>query len=446
MLFLQFSGRRLFFRNLLAVIAATMVALSATSCEDEGGGSDSLSVLLLAPKTATLGDGGVLTGTFINTIVTVEEDANITLRGTVLFKGGSRLVINPGVTFKGDSSVLSYLIIDRGSRIYSNGTLAKPVTFTSDKDPGSRASQDWGGIVINGRATINAGLEAEGEGDSGFYGGTNDNDNSGSITYTRVMFAGRNFSATNELNGLCLQGVGRGTVIDYVQLHRCSDDGIEMFGGTVDLKHIASTGNEDDQIDCTFGWRGRLQFAIAAPLEALGDAGFEFDNNEDNNDASPRTNVTKYNITFIRSNNTNRGARWRRGTHANLYNGYFNGAQADRCFTTEDGSTQGTVGNTLVEECGATGYTQTGGTLTWNGTNLVDNAPATPFLDKSRLTQANLATDGAAAFAPNAAPTNSGTPVAPPDDGFFDVTANYIGAVESAASNWVDGWTEFPVN
>ncbi len=445
MLFLQFSRRRLFFRNLLAVIAATMVALSATSCEDEAG-SDSLSLLFLLPQAVTVGDGGVHTGTYTNTIETVAEDANITLRGTVLFQGGSSLIINPGVTVKGDSSVLSYLIIDRGSKIYSNGTLAKPVTFTSDKDPGSRASQDWGGIVINGRATINAGLEAEGEGDSGFYGGTDDSDSSGSITYTRVMFAGRNFSPTNELNGLCLQGVGNGTVIDHIQLHRCSDDGIEMFGGTVDLKHIVSTGNEDDQIDCTFGWRGRLQFAIAAPLEGLGDSGFEFDNNGDNNDATPRTNVTKYNITFIRSNNTNRGARWREGTYANLYNGYFNGAQADRCFTTEHASTQGTVGNTLVEQCGTTGYTQSAGVLTWNGTNAVDNAPATPFLDKSRLTQANLAADGAAAFAPNAAPTNGGTPVAPPNDGFFDVTANYIGAVRSAGDNWVAGWTEFPVD
>ena len=103
---------------------------------------------------------------------------------------------------------------------------------------GLRDRADWGGLIINGNAPINVpGGEAIGEGDTGRYGGTNPDDSSGVLRYVRVEYAGTEFSPDNELNGIAFQGVGRGTQVEFVQVHFNQDDGIEFFGGTVDVKY-----------------------------------------------------------------------------------------------------------------------------------------------------------------------------------------------------------------
>ncbi|NIQ59286.1 MAG: fibronectin type III domain-containing protein, partial [Gemmatimonadetes bacterium] len=158
------------------------------------------------------------------------------------------LTIEPGTTIVGRLSAdittgerASELVISRGSRIIADATggdgqpptEAETIVFTSARDPGSRARGDWGGLVINGQAPINSGDEAQGEGDSGLYGGTDPMDDSGILRGVRVEFAGDNFTEDDQLNGIALQGVGAGTTIDYVQVHYNQDDGIEPFGGTV---------------------------------------------------------------------------------------------------------------------------------------------------------------------------------------------------------------------
>ena len=269
----------------------------------------------------------VLKGSYSSN-VTLEEDSTWTLQGLVKFKSGTTLTIKSGVTVKGDHSVLSYLVIECGAKIMAIGTAEKPIVFTSDLSMGNRSSQDWGGIVINGYATINNGSGTpkvqSGEGDSGLYGGDNDNDNSGKLRYVRIEFAGKKFDAENELNGLALQGVGSATVIENIHLHNCADDGIEMFGGTVNLSNVISTANGDDQIDCTGGWRGNLVNAFVAPVG--GDKGLEFDGNSSDNIATPKTIVNISNIVYLDNKNisSNDAFRFREGAEVNLTKVYIN--------------------------------------------------------------------------------------------------------------------------
>ena len=115
----------------------------------------------------------------------------------------------------------------------------------------------------------------------------------------RVEYAGTEFSPDNELNGIAFQGVGNGTEVDYVQVHYNKDDGVEWFGGTVDAKHLVVTGIADDSFDWTEGWTGRGQFWIAQQRGDDADQGIEADNNAENNDLTPRSAPTLFNVTLI---------------------------------------------------------------------------------------------------------------------------------------------------
>src|SRR5687768_8693251 len=208
------------------------------------------------------------------------------LRGAVFVRDGGTLNIQAGTTIVGESGSVGTLIVSQGGRLNAIGTRAQPIVFTSDQPVGQRGRGDWGGIIINGRAPINFGSgSAAGEGDTGVYGGSNPNDNSGVLSYVRVEFSGVEFSPDNELNGIAFQGVGRATRVDHVQAHMSRDDALEWFGGTVDGKYIVASNAADDAIDWTFGWSGRLQYAVVVQRGDDGDNGIEADNNEFNNNA-----------------------------------------------------------------------------------------------------------------------------------------------------------------
>ena len=155
--------------------------------------------------------------------------------------------------------------------------------------PASRG--DWGGIIINGRAPVNIeGGEGVGEADTGVYGGNDPNDNSGTMRYVRVEFAGVEFSPDNELNGIAFQGVGRGGTFEFIQVHMNRDDAFEWFGGTADVKYLVASNAADDSFDWTFGWSGRAQFLVVTQRGDDADNGIEADNNEFNNNLLPRSN------------------------------------------------------------------------------------------------------------------------------------------------------------
>ncbi|WP_374274929.1 hypothetical protein [Brevundimonas sp.] len=198
------------------------------------------------------------------------------------------LTIEPGVTIFGSSGA-DFLVINRGSQIFAEGEDDNPVIFTSRQsvlgETGVDSIGQWGGIVILGRAPTNAcpagvtppniACEAQVEGTNAFYGGNTPADNSGRLRYVRVMHPGFEVLPGNELNGITLAGIGSGTTVEYVQVHNSSDDGIENFGGRVNLKHIVFTGIDDDSFDTDTGWQGTMQFLIAVQRENGGDRIFE---------------------------------------------------------------------------------------------------------------------------------------------------------------------------
>ena len=242
-----------------------------------------------------------------------------------------RLSIDPGTMVIGSKNGQGTLVFERGARMDIVGKPLDPIIFTSELDAGERGPGDWGGLVVNGRAETNQGTSPppEGEGDSGPFGGLDDNDSSGALSYARVEYAGIRFSTQNELNGIALQGVGKGTQIDHVQVHFNQDDGIEFFGGAVDAKYVLVTGAEDDSLDWTFGWRGNLQHFVAIQCgNSEQDNGIEADNFETDNTAEPIANPTIRNATWIGDADhlpdaSDDGAVFRRGTKVSLHNGLF---------------------------------------------------------------------------------------------------------------------------
>ncbi len=225
---------------------------------------------------------------------TLNADSVYVLKGFVLVQPGAVLTIPAGTRIEGDFATKGALITVRGSgsqpsgRIIADGTASKPIIFTSSQALGSRRRGDWGGIVLNGLAPTNwVGGTGVGEGNTGAYGGTKADDNSGILRYVRIEYGGTKITPDNEINGLTLNGVGTGTVIEHVQTHFIADDGFEWFGGTVNGKYLVSSGNDDDSFDMDYGFSGKLQFLFSLQDPDLANRGLEMDN-----DAAGSSNMT----------------------------------------------------------------------------------------------------------------------------------------------------------
>jgi len=226
---------------------------------------------------------------------TFSNDVKWFLSGGVFVINGSTLTILPGTQIIADESTTAFLSITQGSKIEAIGSSNQPIIFTTlSQQPGS-----WGGIIVNGYADINTGETAEGEGGTGIYGGNNDSDNSGIIKYVRVEYAGKILGTDNELNGFSFNGVGNGTTVEYIESYMGADDGIEFFGGTVNVLYAVSKGNKDDSFDWTHGWRGNGNYWYVEQLSSGGDRGIEADNNADNNLATPFSNPNISNVTLV---------------------------------------------------------------------------------------------------------------------------------------------------
>jgi len=245
-----------------------------------------------------------LTGN-ITSNVTLKSDINYVLDGWVYVKSGATITIEPGTVIKGKVDTKASLVIERGAKIMAIGTAAKPIVFTSAKPAGSRAAGDWGGIVLCGNAKINVtGGEAEIEGGLGTkYGGTDDNDNSGTLQYVRIEFAGYAFMPDKEINGLTFGAVGKGTTIDYIQVSFANDDSFEWFGGTVNCKHLIAFSGLDDEFDTDFGFSGFVQYAVGLRDPSIADIsksnGFESDNDGSGSTNIPTTNPRFANVSLF---------------------------------------------------------------------------------------------------------------------------------------------------
>jgi len=203
---------------------------------------------------------------------TLFADTVYTLKGYIKVQNGAVLTIQAGTKIVGDAATPgSSLWILRGARIEAVGTEAAPIVFTSAKAAGQRKPGDWGGIIIVGNGIINrteGTILTEG-GAAGiaenYAGGTNNADNSGTLKYVRIEFAGYDISngAGQELNSLSMYAVGSGTRIEFVQTVAGLDDSFEWWGGAVDARNLVSYEAGDDHFDWTEGYAGRVQFLIA---------------------------------------------------------------------------------------------------------------------------------------------------------------------------------------
>merc|ERR1719326_757997 len=180
--------------------------------------------------------------------------------------------------------------------ITAAGTASKPITFTSAL-PSSflPAAGSWGGLIIMGTASVYGGTD-EVEGITGYYyGGSDDSDNSGSLSYVRVWNGGAVIGADNEINGITFAGVGSGTTVDHCEVAFNLDDGFEWFGGTVNAKYLSVLFAGDDALDTDLGFQGKIQFAYVM-VGSSGNHGTEMDSKWD---GTPRSYPQLYSATFI---------------------------------------------------------------------------------------------------------------------------------------------------
>jgi len=328
--------------------------------------------------------------------------------------------------------------------------------MTSDEDLIRRAANpsdfggdnigEWGGIVVNGRAPINRCRDAATPGTincenivegvsnpDARYGGANPEDNSGIMRYVRVLFAGFEIAPGNELNGITLAGVGRGTTFENIQVHNGSDDGIEWFGGTVNGRFLVVTGADDDSLDTDNGYNGFNQFVIAIQRAGGGDNIVEASSSAPG--VTPLSNATFSNFTFV-GDRTN-AFRLNTGTVGRYLNGVVDYGQA--CFRWEGSAGNGTAGYQGVgvdPSFDSVLFNCAGGLSTGNS----DAAAASSAVSTGSNNTTNVATTLNNTFI-NGANENARTA--------FDVTTlnpyftpvTHIGAVRDSSDRWWADWT-----
>ncbi len=227
--------------------------------------------------TLAFGSAAATITTDITANRTLYADTAYTLSGFIHVANGATLTIQPGTTIKGDFNTLgSSLFVLRGAKIQAVGTAAAPIVFTSSRAAGSRQPGDWGGLIIVGNAINNrsGSVEIEGSGTDGtavvggknyqvlYSGGNTATDNSGTLSYVRVEFAGFAPSLNNELNSFTFAAVGSGTRASYLQAMGGLDDSFEFFGGGFDLDHLVAYETGDDMFDMSEGFVGRLSYLV----------------------------------------------------------------------------------------------------------------------------------------------------------------------------------------
>jgi hypothetical protein len=280
------------------------------------------------------------------------------LTGNIVVTSGHTLTIQPGTVIRGDKNSKACLIIAAGAQINAQGTASQPIVFTSNEEPSGngRAPADWGGVILLGNGTINTACATCGTSPKtnyieGFatnfpeilYGGSNNTESSGIMSYCRIEFAGVALSTTpnSEINGLTFGGVGSGTQIDHIQVSFSGDDSYEFFGGAVDAKYLIAFRGLDDDFDTDFGYAGRIQFGLAVKDKDISDAAgdsnaFESDNSNPGLGNQPITRAIFSNMTIIgpkRDGNTalpvgekfERAIFTRRNTAISIHNSVFTG-------------------------------------------------------------------------------------------------------------------------
>lgn len=249
----------------------------------------------------------------ITTNVTWTSDNDYYLDGFIFVEDGATLTIEPGTVIRGYAGTgenASALIIKRGGKIMAKGTSSAPIIFTSEKDgdltQGPEVKGSWGGLILLGKGTHNNltndnGIEGVPEAENAYYGGDDEDDNSGVLRYVSIRHGGSELAPDEEINGLTLGAVGSGTSISFVEIMGNDDDGIEWFGGSVNLKYVVVNDVADDSYDIDEGFNGKIQFAYAVQAtDGTGDNFGEHDGGPSSNRwGEPYATPVFSNVTYI---------------------------------------------------------------------------------------------------------------------------------------------------
>lgn len=396
---------------------------------------------------------------------TLTSDNAYSIRGIVTVRNNAVLTIQPGTFILGQpgSQPPSVLLVATNGRLIAEGTRSRPIIMTSSQPIGQRQRGDWGGLLMLGLAPINdpAGfLAIEGlpELPETRYGGTNPNHNCGSLRYVRVEFAGALLRPNEETNSITWGGCGKDTKSEYLQAHYGLDDAFEWFGGTNDAKYLVGTYPADDFIDGQIGWSGRIQHGVMVANDDLSNRGIEMDNYERDFAAKPLGKPSIYNVSFIGG-----GARgfdeadapclyFRRGA-GGAYNNLL-------CYNWVTRSVGGANIADSIQPNIVSGDFSANGLLFWN--NGANTTPAAPATIDGQVTADFRAFVGAPArqalisdpllrrplersnpdFRPlTGSPVFRANWIQPPDDGFFDQWATWIGGMGDF--DWTEEWTNF---
>lgn len=402
-------------------------------------------------------------------------DNEYLMDGYVYVEDGETLTIEAGTVIRGKQDPTTgdqetALIVARGGKIFAEGTADNPIVFTADiddiNDPEDLTFEDrglWGGIIILGRATNNVGGGTnyiEGlapDDDRNIYGGTDDDDNSGVFRYVSIRHGGAVFGTDNEINGLSMGSVGRGTTIEYVEVFANQDDGFEWFGGTVNTRYLIAAYVGDDNFDYDEGFRGKGQFWFGIHGDDDAGSGGEHDGGTDPETGQPYSMPVVYNATYIGSGassgvtSNNFALNLRDNAGGKYYNTIFTdfagvGVAIEDLESGEDSRARMEAGELELTHNIFYGFGNVNGETTADANDVwlqqyaadafeADNYYSDPQLASvSRSDASNLdprpASNGPAFTEKNAAQ---------PRDNFY-YRANYIGAFGSS-NTWYDRWS-----
>ena len=402
---------------------------------------------------------------------TLTNDKAYRIRGIVAVRNNATLTINPGTFIIGQpgSQPPSVLLITTLGKLVANGTRSRPIIMTSSQPYGNRQRGDWGGLIMLGKAPLNATggeLSIEGLPDlpETKYGGTDVNHSCGTLRYLRVEFAGALLRPNEETNAITFGACGKGTIAEYLQAHYGLDDSFEWFGGNNDAKYLVGTYGADDYIDTQIGYIGRVQHVIAVANEDLSNRGVEADNYELDFGAAPRGNLSLWNATFV-GNAASAGSRgFDEGDSPCLY--YRRGAATSTnnviCYNWTTRTLGGTNFDTITPLFSTGAFAVNGVVAFGNGLNATP--PLGPTLNDQVVEALRPLATGGQAQSGNfmfsdpllVRPLERSDPdfrlqpgspalgpqfVAPPDDGFFDQWATWAGGMGSV--NWTEEWATF---
>lgn len=465
------------------------VGVYTVAVERDGYTPDSSDVTVTATQTSTanfsLTQTAILSGN-LTTTLTLNPNIVYKLSGPYQIVPGAILNIPAGTRIEAVEGTGALILTIRATasnastvskpngKIYAMGTADNPIVFTTERSAGTRTRGLWGGIVLNGVADINVpGDIGIGEGNTGSYGpgfgsftlnsSVGDTMSSGEFHYVRVEFGGTKVTPDNEVNGWTFNAVGSNTVLDHIQSHMIADDGFEWFGGTVKGKYLVASGCDDDMFDTDFGTQVKLQHVFGIQDKALANRGMEADNDGSGSGNTPISKPTIWNFTFIGGNDiddknnddNSEGMYWRRNTQYDANNGivaYFNriGLVLDGpADSTNAANGTATAKNIImfnnainpakhINQVAFKTTAQNYDTLglrsiinSWNIRVQNPNFTAVTTAGNANPMDGNM---------PDPRPTATVTGDTPPNDGFFDVAATYIGAFNST-TNWLTNWT-----